>query len=334
MSVDEVRELREQLSSLQDRYLELEERHAGCGKALTEGSASVVNVTGSIEALYRDQLNSLKKELKKKSRLAKEERILHEATLRRNQETTEEVRALGRRHAEEAEMLRERVCDLQQQVERLQKEPTRFDSFDGEGHFQNLYRETLAALQQEQQQRREAAVASRTELQNTRELVEDAREDSASLRAELDMMRLRLAELDRAYQNDLRIEKEKEAQLEHEVRKLRSESGHDDLVREVARLRAMGAAQLAEEERERLEAEKQLLMEKQICTMEEVHMLREKLTDYDEMRKELFFALVLGLKLTVAGRGEPCNVDASQLWEQGQEKPFTMWKAWLEDKIK
>jgi hypothetical protein len=91
------------------------------------------------------------------------------------------------------------------------------------GQFQMLYRETLASLNEERDKRREAAVATRTELQNAREEKEDAKEEAAMLRAELDVVKLRAAELDRAYHNDLRIEKEKEEQLEKELAALKND---------------------------------------------------------------------------------------------------------------
>lgn len=200
-----------------------------------------------------------------------------------------------------------------------------------------LYRETLAALNEEQEKRREAAVAMRTELLNTKELVEDAKEESASLRAELEVLRMRQVELEKAYQNDLRIEQEKEALLEKELRHLRNENALAkrvaELEAEIERLREMRSEELDAEERQRRELTQAKLMEKQIATMEEVYLLQEKLKDYEEIRRELFFALVVGMKMTEASKGRSCNVDAGELWETGQKNPVSSWKAWLEERI-
>ena len=327
-SLEEVRSLREQLSELQDRYMQLEEEmsstQANASHALPIVSGPTVS---SIETLYREKTSALQRELKHAKRSAKEEKILHNSALERAARSNEEQRAVARQAQEEVEVLREKAFDLQAEVERLKSATLNsadasLDTFDGEGQFQMLYRETLAALNEEQEKRRDAAVAARTELQNTRELIEDAKEDSASLRAELEMLKLRQVELDKAYQNALRM-------LEKEVRLLRG----NELAEEVARLRAMGAKELAAEEQQRLDREKQLLMEKQITTMEEVYVLRERLKDYDELRRELFFALVLGLKLSVTVNGGACNVDAGELWEQANGEPFSTWKTWLEERI-
>lgn len=72
-----------------------------------------------IEALYREKTSALQRELKQEKRKLKEEKILHSAALDRAAKATEEQRLVARRAQEEVELLRERVCDLQGEVERF-----------------------------------------------------------------------------------------------------------------------------------------------------------------------------------------------------------------------
>lgn len=218
--------LREQLSELQDRYMALEESVPSVSASLASSST-----VASIEMLYKDKIASLQKELKQMKRAGKEAKAESEVAVKKAAKKVEEYKVRCVRAEEEASVLRERTLDLQTEVDKLRKDlesraegnnsQNSSSSFDVEGQFQLLYRETLASLNEERDKRREAAVATRTELQNAREEKEDAKEQAAMLRAELDVFKLRAAELERAYQNDLRIEKEKEEQLEKELATLK-----------------------------------------------------------------------------------------------------------------
>ena len=337
---EEVVLLREQLSALQDRYMALEESVPAVSVSLASSST-----VASIETLYREKNAALQKELKQAKRAVKEARAESEVHEKKANKQVAELKLQLSRAEDEASVLRERAMDLQNEVERLRKDlenggglGKKTDSFDTEGQFQMLYRETLASLNEERDKRREAAVATRTELQNAREEKEDAKEEAALLRAELDVQKRRAAELDRAYQNDLRIEKEKEAQLELALASLKQSPSTwqeqvEALQRQVEQLREATAGELLREQHERHEADKALLIGKQIAVMEENFELRSKLTDFELMREKLFFALVLALKLNLSLKGITCNsIDATGLWASSavQKLHFTQWQTLLE----
>jgi hypothetical protein len=302
---------------------------------LPESSVSVAvpdsTTVSSIESLYKDKNSALSKELKKVKRALKESKILQEAATERAAQQVEEQRSLCRVSEAEADMLREKAFDLQAEVERLKAREARegkADTFDGEGQFQMLYQETLRELNAERDRRHETAVSVRTEMQNLREEVEDAKEEAAGLRCELELFRRREADLEQGYQNDLKIEKEKEEMLEKELFEFRNES---ELYKKIQRLEA----ELSERAEGRGEtSSKQKLMEKQIETMEEMYLLKEQLKDFEAIRKKLFFSLVLGLKLNESAKGRSCNhLDASDLWQEAQETNFQSWEEFIQSKI-
>jgi DNA repair exonuclease SbcCD ATPase subunit len=337
--------LREQLSELQDKYMALEEAQHDRASSTSLAASSTV---ATIETLYREKNSELQKEVKRAKRAAKEANVLLEAETKRGTKKIEEHKARTQRAEEEADMLRERVLDLQTEVDKLRASLEarggpgggKTDTFDGEGQFQMLYRETLNSLNEERDKRREQAVSAHTELQNAREEKEDAKELAATLRAELDVHKLRAAELERAYQNDLRIEKEKEALLEREVARLKD--GHkwqeqvDELRAELERARSAVAGELLAEQALKHEADKQLLIEKQIATMEDNFGLKQRLEDYETMREKLFFAMALSVKLSQSLKGVSCNdLDATAVWhDEAQELHFSHWQALLEQKTR
>ena len=160
------------------------------------------------------------------------------------------------------------------------------------------------------------------------------------LRAELETQKMRAAELERAYQNDLRIEKGKEELLEKELARLKQENKWqtmvDELQAELERTRGAVAGDVLQEQMDKHERDKQLLIEKQIAVMEENFVLRQKLEDFDVMREKLFFALALALKLNESSKGVLLNnLDATQIWEdEARKMHFSQWNALLEQKKK
>ncbi len=343
---EQVVRLREQLSELQDKYMALEEaQHATASSTSLAASSTVA----TIETLYREKNSELQKELKRAKKAAKEAKLQLDGESKRAAKKIEEHKQRTQRAEEETEMLRERVLDLQTEVDKLRSNlesrggggaggAGKTDTFDGEGQFQMLYRETLASLNEERDKRREQTVSAHTELQNAREEKEDAKELAATLRAELDVHKLRAAELERAYQNDLRIEKEKEALLEKEVARLKHEHKWqeqvDELRAELEWARNAVAGELLREQALKHEADKQLLIEKQIATMEDNFVLKQRLEDYELMREKLFFAMALSIKLGQSLKGVSCNeLDVTAVWhEEAQKVHFSQWQALLEQK--
>ncbi len=341
---EEVVSLREQLSALQDRYMALEESVPSAQVAVVSSST-----VASIESLYREQLSALRREHKQARRAAKEARA-----------QAEEQCARAARAQDEAARLRERALELQLETDKLRRELAntagggnndntngnnvnsnniKSDTFDAEGQFQMLYKETLASLNDERDKRRQEAVTAKTELQIAREEKEDAKEEAATLRAELEMQKRRAAELDRAYQNDLRIEKEKEELLEKELARLKQDGVWqqqiDELQRKIEELRIAVAGDLLQEQATKHEADKSLLINKQIAVMEENFGLKSKLEDFELMREKLFFALALALKLNVSLKGGTTNsIDPTELWAgPAQKLHFTEWQKFLEQQL-
>jgi DNA repair exonuclease SbcCD ATPase subunit len=176
--------LREQLSTLQDKWMELEEWSESAKRELkqlrgegtsSEGTsdasedaddggegASTRSLAGegatvaSIETLYREQNHALRRDLKKLKRSMKEMKVQHDAQLKRALKKIETHKAKAKTAEEEAERLRERACDLQLELEGKKAANasapvvavTAVDTFDTEGQFQMLYKETLNALNQ------------------------------------------------------------------------------------------------------------------------------------------------------------------------------------------
>lgn len=112
----------------------------------------------------------------------------------------------------------------------------------------------------------------------------------------------------------------------------------------------MTAGQVIELERRVWETEKAVLMEKNLAVIAENYELRDKLADWDWLREKCFFALVLALKLdesakgirptaigysrlTRAAAGAPCNLDASQLWQEARATvPPKRWEGWIRER--
>ncbi len=257
---DDAAALRDQLSTLQDKWMALEEwsvdakrrlrtlTGAESGDELADGpspraSGAVVVSDGSasggggpatvasIESLYREKNHALHRELKDLKRATKEAKVQYESQLKRAVKKIESHKAKARAATEEAEQLRERAFELQSQLERGAPEQpppaavaaAAVDTFDAEGQFQLLYKETLLALNEERDARHKIAVSTRTEVQNLREELDDAREEAMGLRADVEVRRLREASLSSAYDNELRIERDKERQMELLVGTLKAE---------------------------------------------------------------------------------------------------------------
>lgn len=105
--------------------------------------------------------------------------------------------------------------------------------------------------------------------------------------------------------------------------------------KKVDRLRTALAGDLLREQAASHEADKSLLINKQIAVMEENDALKSRLADFELMREKLFFALVLALKLNASAKGAVCNsIDATELWAgQAQKLHFAQWQSFLEGQL-
>lgn len=207
--------LREQLSQLQDKWMELEqwsddakrrlrvlegsddsaEGSPRDGSAVPASPAAGDATVASIETLYREKNSALHRQLKEAKRAARESAAQADAQLKRALKKIETHKTKARAAQDEAAQLRERAFELQQALEAKQAAvpaaPAATASFDLEGQFQLLYKETLQALNEERDARREAAMSARTELQNVREELDAAVEDAVGLRADVEVRKLR-----------------------------------------------------------------------------------------------------------------------------------------------
>jgi hypothetical protein len=55
----------------------------------------------------------------------------------------------------------------------------------------------------------------------------------------------------------------------------------------------------------------------------------EFLKEVDEMKREFFFTLAIGIKLNRTLQGVPCNLDTHHLWEQAKHLHHTKWNEFL-----
>lgn len=245
---------------------------------------------------------------------------------------------------EEAAMLRERAFEMQAKLDEAKKSDGTtesggsgggaaastavaskgaVDTFDAEGQFQVLYKECLTALNAERDARHEVvhlllfspalifnacrlkdSVRARTEVQNLKEALEDAKEELVSMRADIEVRKLRESSLAEMYATELRILREKEAQYVEELKRLKEALDKNELQERIASLEAqleeakqMTGGELVEQEKQRHEREMAIVMEKNMKVMEEVYVLKERAADFEYLREKCFFALVWVLKV-------------------------------------
>jgi hypothetical protein len=55
----------------------------------------------------------------------------------------------------------------------------------------------------------------------------------------------------------------------------------------------------------------------------------EFLKEVDEMKREFFFTLAIGIKLNRTLQGVPCNLDTQHLWEQAKHLHHSKWNEFL-----
>lgn len=167
-----------------------------------------------------------------------------------------------------------------------------------------------------------------------------------SLRADIELRKLREASLSTSYANELHIAREKETVYVLELKKtqaqLKAALDSDALQERIRALelqleqsRLVSGGELLEQEKKRQALETQVMMEKNMQVMEELYVLRERLVDYDFLREKCFFALVWLLKLNENSKGRTPNLDATSLWQRVNTAGVSVrkWDAWLAEQI-
>lgn len=97
------------------------------------------------------------------------------------------------------------------------------------------------------------------------------------------------------------------------------------------RERALPADERAAQARAAWEAERALLLTRNVEALERNFALQERVADVEYLREKCFFALVLALKLSEAAKGAACNVDAAALWDEAKSAvPPRQWEAWIQ----
>jgi len=63
--------------------------------------------------------------------------------------------------------------------------------------------------------------------------------------------------------------------------------------------------------------------------------LQQREQEIDNLKKQFFFALAVGLKLTFMQEGKECNVSTVSLWEECQRDKvgFVSWRLWIQEKL-
>jgi hypothetical protein len=55
----------------------------------------------------------------------------------------------------------------------------------------------------------------------------------------------------------------------------------------------------------------------------------EFLNEIEDMKREFFFTLTVGIKLNRTLQGQPCNLDAHALWDRAKLIHYRKWNDWL-----
>lgn len=55
----------------------------------------------------------------------------------------------------------------------------------------------------------------------------------------------------------------------------------------------------------------------------------EFLAEIEDMKREFFFTLTVGIKLNRTLQGQPCNLDAHALWDRAKLIHYRKWNDWL-----
>ena len=59
----------------------------------------------------------------------------------------------------------------------------------------------------------------------------------------------------------------------------------------------------------------------------------DELEEFDELKKDLFYSVAVGLKLNLAMRGQSCNIDIASLYEKGQYIDRKKWTEWIQKQM-
>ncbi len=159
MNTSKEEELYDQLSEYQNKWMEIEQ----------------------INEQLRNRIKELEStsNMKPKSSRSKSKRNLADQTRSKRQLTTNRKRLETAQ--EELELLRNRTADLEDSSSR------NTDTFDTEGYFLTLYKETLLELQEEKDKHHQDVIELRTQLQNATEQLNKSRQDYENLRTTFDI---------------------------------------------------------------------------------------------------------------------------------------------------
>jgi hypothetical protein len=58
-------------------------------------------------------------------------------------------------------------------------------------------------------------------------------------------------------------------------------------------------------------------------------LIKRFLEDFDAIKREYFFSLAVGIKMSRAMLGQPANLDSTQLWKRAQANHFTTWNNFI-----
>lgn len=87
--------------------------------------------------------------------------------------------------------------------------------------------------------------------------------------------------------------------------------------------------------REELELRRQEILElrSSIFSGNGPQLTRQYMKDHEELQREFFFALALGIKLNRMVQGQSTNLDVARLWEQARHLHFSEWNRWIQAEV-
>lgn len=170
---EDVNSLRDKLSDVQDKWLESDEENTRLRKENLELQDQITFLNKQLDQ-SKFQEQRLRRASKKKSdkNLVNKTRVGREVVVCQTKLSKAE---------EELELLRNRVCDLES------SNSDKTHTFDTEGYFQKLYKETLGLLQEERDRRHQEFIELNTKLQNLKEQLAKQERSNEDLRITFDI---------------------------------------------------------------------------------------------------------------------------------------------------
>lgn len=212
-SNEQISTLREQLCAMQDKWSEQEQRAEAAEKKVAALEQQV--------STFSDIIKNSRRELKAQKKEQQKSAHSHKTKMREAVNTNIDLEKTAEKHAREAEALRKQCQELQLALDKALEVGFENSSFNSEGIYQKLYKETLTEMEQLQEKHRREIYSQKTKLQNAEETI-------VNLKAEAELIKTKMDILTSSYEQASREDQKKIKLLEEQIRSMQTEEDRTD----------------------------------------------------------------------------------------------------------